>query len=53
MKYLLGPVEVKGTDIAGADFGLVNTATVSSTNQWAVNLTFNSEGAGVREVTSA
>ncbi|MGD6980488.1 MULTISPECIES: protein translocase subunit SecD [Citricoccus] len=52
VKYLLGPVEVKGTDIAGADFGLVNTATGVSTNQWAVNLSFNGEGADAfREVT--
>lgn len=52
VKYLLGPVEVQGTDIAGADFGLVNTATGVSTNQWAVNLTFNNEGAAAfREVT--
>ncbi|HEY4614363.1 MAG TPA: protein translocase subunit SecD, partial [Citricoccus sp.] len=52
VKYLLGPVEVQGTDIAGADFGLVSTATGVSTNQWAVNLTFNNEGAAAfREVT--
>ncbi|QCU77904.1 protein translocase subunit SecD [Citricoccus sp. SGAir0253] len=52
VKYILGPVEVQGTDIAGADYGLVNTATGVSTNQWAVNLTFNGQGSDAfREVT--
>ncbi|WP_313817202.1 protein translocase subunit SecD [Citricoccus sp.] len=52
VKYIVGPVEVPGTDIAGADYGLANTATGVSTNQWAVNLTFNDAGADAfREVT--
>jgi preprotein translocase subunit SecD len=52
VKYVVGPVEVPGTDIANADYGLVNTATGVSTNQWAVNLTFNNDGADkFREVT--
>ncbi|GAA4765342.1 protein translocase subunit SecD [Citricoccus nitrophenolicus] len=51
-KYIVGPVEVPGTDIADADYGMVTTATGVSTNQWAVNLTFNGEGADkFREVT--
>lgn len=52
VKYIVGPVEVPGTDIADADYGLVNTATGVSTNQWAVNLSFNGDGADkFREVT--
>ncbi|MEO9248939.1 protein translocase subunit SecD [Citricoccus nitrophenolicus] len=52
VKYIVGPVEVPGTDIADADYGMVNTATGVSTNQWAVNLTFDGEGANkFREVT--
>ena len=52
VKYIVGPVEVPGTDIADADYGMVNTATGVSTNQWAVNLTFDGEGADkFREVT--
>lgn len=52
VKYIVGPVEVPGTDIADADYGLVNTATGVSTNQWAVNLTFNNDGSDAfREVT--
>ncbi|NUL44943.1 protein translocase subunit SecD [Cellulosimicrobium funkei] len=52
VKYIVGPVEVPGTDIADADYGLVNTATGVSTNQWAVNLTFNDAGTDAfREVT--
>lgn len=52
VKYIVGPVEVPGTDIADADYGLVNTATGVSTNQWAVNLTFNNAGTDAfREVT--
>lgn len=38
-KYLLGPVELDGSSISDATFGL-NT----QTNQWAVNLVFDSNG---------
>ncbi len=43
-KYLLGPVELDGTLISNADAGTVTTSTGASTNEWAVNLTFNSQG---------
>lgn len=39
-KYLLGPVEIDGSSISDATFGLN-----SQNNQWAVNLVFDSEGA--------
>ncbi len=38
-KYLLGPVELDGSAISDATFGLN-----SQTNQWAVNLVFDGEG---------
>lgn len=38
-KYILGPVELDGSAIDDATFGLN-----SQNNQWAVNLVFNSEG---------
>lgn len=44
IKYLLGPVEVKGTEIADADYGMTQSPTGVSTNQWAVNLSFTNEG---------
>lgn len=53
MKYLLGPVEVKGTEIADADYGMTQSPTGVSTNQWAVNLSFTNEGADkFRDVTT-
>jgi preprotein translocase subunit SecD len=44
-KYILGPVEVDGTEISDAQ---ANTETVGqvSTNKWLVNLTFKSKGSG-------
>lgn len=44
IKYLLGPVEVSGSQIADATSGQVTTSTGASTGQWAVNLSFNAEG---------
>ncbi|NKX54083.1 protein translocase subunit SecD [Arthrobacter mobilis] len=44
MKYILGPVEVPGTDIASASFGQVRGTQGQSLNQWAVNIEFNGEG---------
>lgn len=44
VKYLLGPVEVSGTQIADATSGQVTTSTGATTGQWAVNLSFNAEG---------
>lgn len=53
IKYLLGPVEVQGTEIADADYGMTQSPTGVSTNQWAVNLTFTNEGTTkFREVTT-
>jgi preprotein translocase subunit SecD len=44
MKYILGPVEVPGTNIATASFGQVRGTQGQSLNQWAVNIEFNEEG---------
>lgn len=44
VKYLLGPVEVSGSDIADASSGQVMTSQGASTGQWAVNIVFNAEG---------
>ena len=43
-KYILGPVEITGVDLEGADAGTVTGAQGVSTNEWAVNLNFNAEG---------
>ena len=43
-KYILGPVEVFGLNISNATAGTVTTQTGASTNDWAVNLEFDSEG---------
>lgn len=43
-KFILGPVEVEGTDIADASAGTVTTSTGASTNTWAVNLKFTGAG---------
>jgi preprotein translocase subunit SecD len=43
-KYVLGPVEVEGTDVADANAGTVTTSTGASTNTWAVNLKFTPSG---------
>ncbi|MFD1212449.1 protein translocase subunit SecD [Arthrobacter sp. GCM10027362] len=51
-KYILGPVEVPGTDIASASFGQVRGNQGQSLNQWAVNIEFNAEGtAAFKKVT--
>ena len=44
VKYILGPVEVDGANIADATNGLVTTQTGASTGQWAVNIQFDDEG---------
>lgn len=44
MKYLLGPVDVPGTHISDADFGMEQTGQGVSTGGWAVNLSFDAEG---------
>ncbi|MBP6043414.1 MAG: protein translocase subunit SecD [Rhodoluna sp.] len=43
-KYVLGPVEIDGANIADASAGTVTTSTGASTNEWAVNLEFDAEG---------
>jgi len=52
-KYILGPVEVPGSDISDASYGLQQGAQGATTNKWAVNLAFNGEGSTkFREVTT-
>lgn len=43
-KYLLGPVEVPGTNISDATAGLATTSQGATTGEWVVNLTFNGKG---------
>lgn len=43
-KFILGPVELDGTQISKAVSSPVTTSAGSSTGQYAVDLTFNSEG---------
>ncbi|MDE2408731.1 MAG: protein translocase subunit SecD [Actinomycetales bacterium] len=43
-KFILGPVEIQGSDIANANAGTVNTSTGASTGNWAINLSFNGKG---------
>ena len=52
-KYILGPVEIEGSHIANATSGMATNAQGVSTGQWAVNLTFDAQGAEkFREVTT-
>lgn len=44
VKYLLGPVEVKGQNIKDASAGLVQSSQGVTTGQWAVNIVFDSTG---------
>ncbi|MFF2052034.1 protein translocase subunit SecD [Leifsonia sp. NPDC058194] len=44
VKYLLGPVEVKGQNISDASAGLMQTSQGASNGQWAVNIVFDSTG---------
>lgn len=46
-KYLLGPVEVPGTNISNATSGLAQTSQGATTNQWVIDLSFN--GAGTKQ----
>ncbi|MHA7277137.1 protein translocase subunit SecD [Arthrobacter sp. HLT1-21] len=46
-KYILGPVEVPGTDIDTADFGMQRSPQGQSLNTWAVNIQFNAEGSEI------
>jgi len=44
VKYLLGPVEVQGSDISSATSGQVQNSQGYNTGQWGVNLSFNAQG---------
>lgn len=44
VKYILGPVEVEGSQITDATNGMRTTQTGATTGEWAVNLKFNREG---------
>lgn len=44
VKYVLGPVEIEGTQIASASSGLRTTAQGVVTNEWIVQLEFTGEG---------
>jgi preprotein translocase subunit SecD len=44
-KYILGPVEVRGANIADASHGLSVNSQGVTTGKWAVNMEFDSEGA--------
>ncbi len=44
VKYLLGPVEIEGADIADASSGVATTQNGSSTGQWVVDISFNDKG---------
>nr|WP_261623707.1 protein translocase subunit SecD [Nesterenkonia sp. GX14115] len=44
MKYILGPVEVPGDHISGADFGTEQSQSGMSTGRWAVTINFDSDG---------
>ena len=52
-KYVLGPVEIDGTNIADASAGTVTTSTGASTNEWAVNLEFDAEGTKIFSATTS
>ncbi|KUM39157.1 protein translocase subunit SecD [Arthrobacter sp. EpRS71] len=43
IKYILGPVEVKGQDISDSTFTQVQGAQGSVTNTWGVNIVFNAD----------
>ncbi|WOH17015.1 protein translocase subunit SecD [Paenarthrobacter sp. GOM3] len=43
VKYILGPVEVKGQDISDSTFSQVQGAQGSVTNSWGVNIVFNAD----------
>jgi preprotein translocase subunit SecD len=43
-KYILGPVEVSGSDISNATAGLVTSSQGTTTGEWSVNLVFNAQG---------
>ena len=44
-KYILGPVEIEGTEISSASSGLETNSQGVTTNNWVVNIKFTSDGA--------
>ncbi|GMA25873.1 protein translocase subunit SecD [Luteimicrobium album] len=44
-KYILGPVEIEGTEIKSATSGLNTNSQGVTTNEWVVNIKFTSDGA--------
>jgi preprotein translocase subunit SecD len=53
VKYILGPVEVSGADIKDATAGLQSLPGGGTSNEWAINLSFDGKGTtGFRDVTS-
>lgn len=44
VKYILGPVEVEGSQITDATAGMRTTQTGATTGEWVVNIEFNGEG---------
>ena len=53
VKYILGPVEVRGEEIANASSGLRTTQTGAITNEWVTNIEFDGDGTvAFREVTT-
>ncbi|MGC5166358.1 protein translocase subunit SecD [Luteimicrobium sp. DT211] len=44
-KYILGPVEIEGTEIKSATSGLETSSQGVTTNNWVVNIKFTSDGA--------
>lgn len=52
-KYILGPIEIHGTEIENASFSQVTGGTGYSTGQWGVNIDFNDPGtATFKDVTT-
>jgi len=52
-KYILGPVEIEGTDISNANSGLRVGQNGVVTNEWVVNIEFDGEGTqAFRDVTT-
>lgn len=43
-KYILGPVEIQGTEISDSSYGMAQGQGGTTTGQWAVDLQFNQEG---------
>jgi len=43
-KYILGPIEVKGTNIASASAVTKTNSAGASTNEWVINLSFDATG---------